>query len=121
GDVDAIEMFLLSGVLDVLYNLLQLGIFVGLLFYLSWDLTLLAIVIVPLFWGAARRFSRLIKRASRESSRRSGSLSAVAEESLGNVTLVQAYNQQNREQRRFERENLGEFNATMAATRIRAL
>lgn len=121
GDVDAIEMFLLSGVLDILYNLLQLGIFIGLLFYLSWDLTFLAIVIVPLFWGAARHFSRLIKRASRESSRRSGSLSAVAEESLGQVTLVQAYNQQDREQRRFERENLGEFNATMAATRIRAV
>lgn len=119
-DVEAIETFLLSGVVDVFYNLLRLGIFLGLLFYLSWDLTLLAIVIVPLFWGAARHFSRLIKQASRERTRRSGSLSAVVEESLGNVTLVQAYNRQDWEQDRFERENLGRYHAVMTSTRIRA-
>ncbi len=121
GDVDAVETFLLSGIVDVLYALLQLGIFLGLLFYLSWDLTLLAIVIVPLFWGAARHFSRLTKQASRERRRRSGSLSAVVEESLGNMTLVQAYNRQDWEQDRFERENLGRYHAVMASTRIWAV
>ncbi|MFJ8350505.1 ABC transporter ATP-binding protein [Streptomyces sp. NPDC094153] len=121
GDVDSVETFLLSGVADVFYDLLQLGVFLGLLFYLSWDLTLLAIVIVPLFWGAARHFSRLTKQASRERTRRSGSLSAVAEESLGNATLVQAYNRQDWEQHRFERENVGRFRAAMASTRIRAV
>nr|BFD83599.1 ABC transporter ATP-binding protein [Streptomyces sp. Xyl84] len=121
GDVDAVETFLLSGVADVLSYVLQLGVFLGLLFYLRWDLTLLALVIVPLFWGAARHFSRLVKAASRERRRRSGSLTAVAEESLGNVALVQAYNRQAWEARRFERESLGTFRATMASTRIRAL
>ncbi|WP_244217289.1 ABC transporter ATP-binding protein [Streptomyces carpinensis] len=121
GDVEAVETFLLSGVADVAYYVLQLGVFLGLLFYLRWDLTLLALVIVPLFWGAARHFSRLTKQASRERRRRSGSLNAVAEESLGNVTLVQAYNRQDWEQNRFERENLGTFHAAMASTRIRAV
>ncbi|MBJ7000073.1 ABC transporter ATP-binding protein [Streptomyces griseofuscus] len=121
GDVDAVETFLLSGVADALYYVLQLAVFVGLLFYLSWDLTLLALVIVPLFWGAARHFSRLIKDASRERRRRTGSLSAIAEEVLGNVALVQAYNRQDWEARRFERENVGRFRAVMASTRIRSL
>ncbi|MCW7942985.1 ABC transporter [Streptomyces hygroscopicus] len=121
GDVDAVETFLLSGVADGLYQVIRLGVFLGLLFYLRWDLTLLALVIVPLFWRAARHFSRLIKEASRERRRRSGSLSAVAEESLSNVVLVQAYNRQGREERRFERENLGKFHAAMASARIRAV
>ncbi len=121
GDVDAVETFLLSGVADGLYQLIRLGVFLGLLFYLRWDLTLLALVIVPLFWRAARHFSRLIKEASRERRRRSGSLSAVAEESLGNVALVQAYNRQGWEARRFERENVGKFHAAMASARIRAV
>ncbi|MFI1168315.1 ABC transporter ATP-binding protein [Streptomyces sp. NPDC020801] len=121
GDVDAVETFLLSGVADALYHVIRLGVFLGLLFYLRWDLTLLALVIVPLFWGAARHFSRLIKDASRERRRRSGSLSAVAEESLGNVALVQAYNRQTWEERRFERENVGKFQAAMASARIRAV
>ncbi|CAM5718361.1 ABC transporter ATP-binding protein [Streptomyces hirsutus] len=112
GDVDAVETFLLSGVADALdQTRIRLGVFLGLLFYLQWDLTLLALVIVPLFWGAARRFSRLIKEALPERRRRSGSISAIAEESLGNVALVQAYNRQRWEERRFERENVGRFRA----------
>jgi ABC-type multidrug transport system fused ATPase/permease subunit len=121
GDVDAVETFLLSGVADALYQVIRLGVFLGLLLYLQWDLTLLALVIVPLFWRAARHFSRLIKEASRERRRRSGSLSAVAEESLSNVALVQAYNRQSWEERRFERENVGKFRAAMASARIRAV
>ncbi|MFF3335400.1 ABC transporter ATP-binding protein [Streptomyces sp. NPDC002888] len=121
GDVDAVETFLLSGVAQALWYVMRLGIFLGMLFYLSWDLTLFALVIVPLFWCAARYFSRLVKAASRERRRRSGSLSAVAEEVLGNIALVQAYNRQEWEQGRFQRENLGRYRATMASTRIRAV
>ncbi|MFF4758439.1 ABC transporter ATP-binding protein [Streptomyces sp. NPDC001292] len=121
GDVDAVETFLLSGVADALYYVVCLGVYLGMLLYLRWDLTLLALAIVPLFWAAARHFSRLIKAASRERRRRSGSLSAVAEEALGNVALVQAYNRQGWEEHRFERENVGKFRAAMASTRIRAV
>ncbi|MGV9250357.1 ABC transporter ATP-binding protein [Streptomyces sp. NPDC003697] len=121
GDVDAVETFLLSGVADALYYVVRLGVFLALLFALQWDLTLLALVVVPLFWSAARHFSRLTKEASRERRRRSGSISAIAEESLGNAALVQAYNRQGWEERRFERENAGRFRAAMAAARIRAV
>ncbi|MEU9317090.1 ABC transporter ATP-binding protein [Streptomyces sp. NPDC048295] len=121
GDVDAVETFLLSGVADGLYFVIRLGVFLGLLFYLRWDLTLLALVIVPLFWYAARHFTRLIKAASRERRRRSGSISAIAEESLGNVALVQAYNRQATEEHRFEREGVGRFHAAMASARIRGV
>ena len=49
------------------------------------ELALAALVVAPLFFLAARRFARLVKRAAREKRRRSGSLSAVAEESLANA------------------------------------
>ncbi|MCW2870823.1 ABC transporter ATP-binding protein [Actinacidiphila oryziradicis] len=121
GDVDAVETFLLSGVADALYYVMRLGLFVGLLFYLRWDLTLLALVIAPMFWFAARHFSRLIKAVSRERRRRTGSISAISEEVLGNIALVQAYNRQEWEHSRFQRESLGKFRATMASARISAL
>ncbi|GGO84257.1 ABC transporter ATP-binding protein [Wenjunlia tyrosinilytica] len=121
GDIDTVETFLLSGMSNAIWYGTQLAVFLGLLFYLQWDLTLLALVIAPMFWFAARRFSRLIKAASRERRRRSGSISAITEEVLGNVALVQAYNRQDWEHGRFERENRGRFEAAMASTRIRAL
>ena len=121
GDVQAIESFVLAGVADGLSALLRIVFFTGALIYLDWRLALVAIVVTPLFLSVARRFSRLIKHASREKRRRSGSLSAVAEESLANLMLVQASNRQDAELERFERENEGIIEAELASTRIRGL
>jgi len=120
-DVDAIEELLISGVTSAVSYVFRLVFFVGALFYLQWRLAVVALLVAPLFWLAARYFSRRIKRASREESRRDGSVGAVAEESLSNAALVQAYNQQGREVSRFHRENLAGFRAGMVATRLSAL
>ncbi|MFF3002075.1 ABC transporter ATP-binding protein [Kitasatospora sp. NPDC057940] len=121
GDVDAVETFLLSGIVNALGQLARLGIYVGLLLVLRWDLTLVALVAAPLFFLTARRFAKLIRAASRERRRRSGSISAVTEETLGNIALVQAYNRQDWEHARFQRESIGRYHAAMASTRIGAL
>lgn len=120
-DVDAIEELLLSGAAQAIAYIFQLIFFVGALFYLEWRLALVSLFVAPAFWLLARIFSRRIKRAAREERRRSGSIDAVAEESLSNVALVQAYNRQSYEAARFHRENLGGFAAEMAATRLVAL
>jgi len=121
GDISAIESFVLSGVTDALSYALRIVFFAGALFFIQWDLALVALVVAPLFWLSARHFSRLIKVASREKRRRSGSISSVAEESFSNAALVQAYNRQGTEVDRFHRENLGSYAATMASTRLKAL
>jgi ABC-type multidrug transport system fused ATPase/permease subunit len=121
GDVAAIEGLVLSGVADALALTLQLIVFAAALFFLSWKLAAVSLIVAPLFWLVARRFSRLIRAASREKRRRTGSIGAVAEESLGNAALVQAYNRQAGEVARFERESQGAFAAQMAATRVKAL
>jgi ABC-type multidrug transport system fused ATPase/permease subunit len=121
GDVAAIEGLVLSGVADALATVLRLVVFAGALFVLSFKLAAVSLVVAPLFWVVANRFARLIKAASREKRRRTGSIGAVAEESLGNAALVQAYNRQATEVARFERESQGAFAAQMASTRIRAL
>jgi ATP-binding cassette, subfamily B, bacterial len=120
-DVEEIEDLMLSGVASALAYLFQLVFFVGALFYLDWQLALISLVVAPLFFFAARNFSRKIKSAARGERRSSGSISAVAEESLSNATLVQAYNRQDTEVERFRRENEGNFLAQMAATRLSAL
>jgi ABC-type multidrug transport system fused ATPase/permease subunit len=120
-DVEEIEDLMLSGVASALAYLFQLVFFVGALFYLDWQLALVSLFVAPLFLFAARNFSRKIKSAAREERRRSGSISAVAEESLSKATLVQAYNRQEDEAERFRRENEGNFIAQMAATRLSAL
>ncbi len=121
SDISAIEGLVLSGVAAALSYLLRLLFFTAALFYIQWKLALVALVAVPPFWLVARYFSRLIKEVSREQRRRSGSLSAISEESFSNAALVQAYNLQDQEVDRFHRENLGNFRAKMTVTRLSAL
>ena len=121
GDIAAIEAFVLSGVTDAISYLARIAFFSAALFYLQWDLALVSLVVAPLFWLAAKRFSRLLKVASREKRRRSGSISAVAEESLSNAALVQAYGQEAAEVERFHQENEGAYHAEMASTRLKAV
>jgi len=121
GDIDAIEALVLSGVTRTLAYLFEIVLFTGALFYLNWPLALASMIAAPVFALAARYFSKRIKNASREQRRRSGSVTAVAEESLGNVALVQAYDRHAAVTERFHRESFGRFVAEMAATRLRAV
>jgi len=119
-DIQAIETFVLSGVADALSYALRVLFFVGALFWLQWDLALVALIVAPVFWVAAQRTAKLLKRASREKRRRSGSIGAVAEEGLANMALVQAYGREATEAARFQEQNLAAFRAQMTATRLRA-
>src|SRR5215212_1521449 len=120
-DIEEIEEILLSETVSATTYLFQFVFFVGALFYLQWQLALVSLFVVPLFLLVARFFSRKIRGATREERRRIGSISAVAQESLSNAALVQAYNRQENEVSRFRRENEGSFVAEMAATRLSAL
>ena len=121
SDVHAIETLLLSALAEVVQAAARIFFFAGALALLSWKLALASLVVVPVFAYAAQRFARLARRAARERRRRSGSLTAVAEESLTNAALVQSANAQEREAARFRRESEGAIAAELAGTRIAGL
>ncbi|MEA2246263.1 MAG: ATP-binding cassette, subfamily bacterial [Solirubrobacteraceae bacterium] len=121
SDVQAIERFVLTAVGEALSAGVQLLFFAGALLLLSWKLALASFVVVPLFYLTARRFARLVKHASREERRRSGSLSAVAEEALASAALVQSLNREETEDARFRAESTAIMEAELATTRIEGL
>jgi ABC-type multidrug transport system fused ATPase/permease subunit len=121
GDVAAIEAFVLSGVADAASYVLRLLFFAGALLFVDWQLALVAFVVAPLFGVTSRKMSRKMKRASRARRRLAGSITSVAEESLANIQLVQAYGGQGREFSRFLRESRAALDAAMASTKVRAL
>jgi ATP-binding cassette, subfamily B, bacterial len=121
GDVAAIESVVLSGVIGLIANVFKILVFATVLFFLDWRLALASLIAVPVFWLTARIFARRIKIASREVRRRAGSIGVVAEESLGNATLIQAYGREGAELDRFAAQSIGSVNAELAATRLGAM
>jgi len=118
GDIQAIESFILGGLSEIVSAAARIFFFAGALALLDWRLALVTLVVVPPFALAARKFAGLAKRAAREKRRRSGSLSAVAEESLSNAALVQSCNRAESERARFRREGRGMLEAELSAVRV---
>ena len=121
GDIATIEQLVLTGVNLALTYAFQVIFFAGAMFLLNWHLTLTSLIAAPAFLLLSRAFSRRIQAASRERRRRSGSITAVAEENLGNIPLVQAYDRADHEVERFAKENRAAFSAQMLAIRLEAL
>jgi len=118
ADIQAIESFVLGGIGEAVSALARIAFFMGALFLLDWQLALYALVLAPPFYLAARYFARLARHAAREKRRRSGALSAVAEESLANSALVQSMGRAEHERRRLLREGEGVVDAELASARV---
>jgi ATP-binding cassette subfamily B protein len=118
GDIQAIESFVLGGLGEAISAVARIAFFAGALFLLDWQLALYALVLAPSFYLAARHFARLARHAAREKRRRSGALSAVAEESLANTALVQSMGRIEHERRRLLDEGEGVVDAELASARV---
>jgi ATP-binding cassette, subfamily B, bacterial len=121
GDLTAIETLVLSAVTDIVAQVVKIIVFAGVLCYLNWQLALASSLAVPVCWLIARFFSVRIKAASREVRWRSGSISTVVEESLGNAALIQVYGRRQAEISRFIEQSRGSVVAELAASRLRAV
>jgi ATP-binding cassette subfamily B protein len=118
GDIQAIESFVLGGLGEAISAVARIAFFAGALFLLDWQLALYALVLAPPFYLAARHFARLARHAAREKRRRSGALSAVAEESLANTALVQSMGRAEDERLRLLGEGEGVVDAELASARV---
>ena len=62
----------------------------GLMLWMRWDLALVALSVLPLFWWRTTRISARIRDAARQQRKREGAMAASAAESLGAIRVVQA-------------------------------
>lgn len=120
GDIASIERLIVSGATSALSYLFQLIIFIGMLFFMEWKLALVSLIVVPMFYMVTRFFSVRMKLASRERSRRMGAINSLAEEGFSNISLMQAFNQENQEASKFQDQNVAAYDAKMTKVRLKA-
>jgi ATP-binding cassette subfamily B protein len=121
GDVAAIESVVLFGIPTLLSLVLKIVIYAGALFYLDWRLATVSLTVAPLLWLVSRYFARVLKDASRENRRRSAAMTALAEESLANAALVQAYNRQAGEIEKYQAQALEAMRSQLRSSRLRGI
>jgi ABC-type multidrug transport system fused ATPase/permease subunit len=120
GDVQALEEFVVDSVKDILGSVMLLAGTLAYLFWESWHIALLAVVIVPLLTIVSNFFARRIKASTKELRAREGDLATTAQEMLTTISVVQTYGRAAHEQDKFARESRSAMGAVLRTARLEA-
>ncbi len=90
-------------IVDIASNLIQVVVLLSVMFYLDWRLTLLSVVIFPLYFAVSRPMSRRLRALSRRQMEANAQMNTVANEtlSIGGALLVKLFGRRPVEVERF--------------------
>jgi ATP-binding cassette subfamily B protein len=120
GDIDSIQSFITSGLLGALINSLTLVGMVGVMFYINWRFTLIALSVAPVLAVVVYRYTRQIKQASRDVRKKEGEIMSVVQEVLSSMRVVKAFAREDYEQHRLEEESLESVEIALRARGLKA-
>jgi len=120
SDIDAIQSFIASGLLTALVNGMTLVGMVGVMFYINWRFTLIALSVAPVLFGVVFTYTRRIKKASREVRKKEGEIVSVIQEVFSSIRVVKAFAREDYEERRLEEESLEGVEIALRARGLKA-
>jgi subfamily B ATP-binding cassette protein MsbA len=120
SDIDAAQDFVSSVLLGILLDVLTLAGILGVMFYLDWHLTLIAISVTPVLGLVVFSLTRRIKKAAREVKKRESDLASVVQESITSVRVVKAFSGEDFEEARLDRQSLAGVAAALRARSYKA-
>lgn len=120
SDIDSIQSFITQGLLGVLVNLITLVGMVGVMFYLNWKFTLIALSVAPALFVIVYTYTRRIKKASRAVRKKEGEITSVVQEVLTSIRVVKAFAREDYEVKRLEEEGLEGIEIALRARSLKA-
>jgi subfamily B ATP-binding cassette protein MsbA len=120
SDISAIQDFVNSALIGILVNVLTLAGILGVMFWINWRFTLLALSVVPALVFVVYVYARRIKAASKAVRKREGELLSGVAEILTSIHVVQAFAREDYEDRRFEFESRFNVQAGLQARAVKA-
>jgi len=101
GDVNEVEASIMSSLEMVFKNPIMILIYLGVMFVMSWELTLFVLVLLPFSGYLIGKIGKSLKRRSTEGQEQTGELLSQIEETLGGLRVVKAFNAEHKLEARF--------------------
>ncbi|MBX7140079.1 MAG: ABC transporter ATP-binding protein/permease [Chitinophagales bacterium] len=101
NDVEAINDIFAEGVITILSDLLTLIAVLTMMFYSSWQLTLVTLSVLPILLIAAYIFKEGVRKSFTEVRNQVARLNAFLQEHITGMTVVQVFNAEEREMKKF--------------------
>lgn len=121
GDVAEVENSIMS-TLDMLFkDPIMIIVCLGMMLFLSWQLTIFVLLLLPIAGSVMGRIGKRLKRASYEGQTQWGVLMSNIEETLGGLRIIKAFNAEDKVRARFHEGNQEFFRISRAVQRRQAL
>jgi ATP-binding cassette subfamily B protein len=119
-DISVLTDVTVTALLPLLGNMLVMLGMIGVMLWLNWQLTLIAVATLPLFWFATVHLGWRIREASRLQRQREGALAATVAESIGAIKIVQALSLERLFAQTFANHNTRSLREGVQAARLAA-
>jgi ABC-type multidrug transport system fused ATPase/permease subunit len=120
-DIQTIQGFASSSTLNILVDLLTIVCMLGLMFWLNWDFTLIAVAVTPFLLLFVSRFKKAVKAATKEVRKEQSQIVAVAQQGLQSIQVVKAFGQEKVEETLLYNVSEATVGAALKARSIKAL
>jgi ATP-binding cassette, subfamily B, bacterial len=120
SDIDAVQDFINSALLGIIVNLLTLVGMIGVMVYINWRFTIVALSVAPILFAFVYYYTRRIKQASRAVKKKESDLASGLAEILSSIHTVQAFAREEYEDRRFDWESRQNVQAGLEARSMKA-
>jgi ABC-type multidrug transport system fused ATPase/permease subunit len=121
SDVSTVQSFASSSTLGIVVDLLTIVFMLGLMFWLDWDFTLIAIGVTPFLLLFVMRFKKAVKEVTKIVRVRQSEVVAVVQEGLGSVRAVKAFGRQDLEVAHMEAASHATVEAALKARQVKSL
>src|ERR1700733_2938883 len=120
-DIQTIQGYASSSTLSILVDMLTIICMLGLMFWLNWDFTLIAIAVTPFLLLFVSRFKKAVKAATHEVRKEQSQIVAVAQQGLESMQVVKAFGQEKAEEKLLYNVSEATVGAALKARSIKAL
>jgi len=121
ADIQTIEGFASSSTLNIVVDMLTIVCMLGLMFWLNWDFTLIAVAVTPFLLLFVSRFKKAVKKATREVRKEQSEIVAVVQQGLESIQAVKAFGQEKAEQAQLQAVSEATVSAALKARSVKAL
>ena len=105
SDIETIASIFSQGLFMIVSDLLKMVVVLGFMFYQSWQLTLLVLLVLPFILYATRVFQQKMKMAFEDVRNQVSNLNSFVQERLTGMKIVQIFNRHQTEYNEFESIN----------------
>ena len=120
-DIQTIQGFASSSTLNILVDLLTIVAMLGLMFWLNWDFTMIALAVTPFLLFFVSRFKKAVKKATHQVRKEQAEIVAVLQQGLESVRVVQAFGRQETEQQALKDVSEATVSAALSARKVKSL